>query len=761
MKIDRISRIKGHRVFHAFTWPADLPEFARFNLIYGWNGSGKTTLSNLFAHLERRQPVLEGEVDFCINGNSCPGSTLGTAAVLPRVKVFNRAFIEATVLAMPQQLGPIYFMGQDSVEKQKKVEALTKTKQGEEAKLLSKTNTKATKALEDFCIQQARAIKNLLSSSGTNPYNNYDKAAFKATCARLAKLTPPPANLTDAEKNALKQKKDATLRDSIPALTPSPVDFEALRQKVGNLLKRTVVSQVLEELAADPTVAAWVQQGMGLHIGERQTATCRFCNSPLPPDRLAKLEAHFNDEYNRFLSALDTLKAEVEQARQSLAEINLPDKAAFYGHLVQDYLAAAGTLAEYRAQADAYAGSVLTALEEKRAKPFQALPLDTFLAATPLPGADKAASIASVNKSIGQHNTETGSFHKGVGEARRKLEEGLVSEALAEYQEKNEAIRSLASELQIIQTTIGSLQGQIAALEKEIVEHRRPAEELSSELHSYLGHDELKFELVGNGYQVSRHGNPPTNLSEGERAAIAFLYFLKSLHARDFDLSKDIVVIDDPVSSLDANGLFCAFGYMKTRTLDAGQLFILTHNFAFFRQVKNWFHHLPGQNKHDIAKRPGRFYMLDATVNGGKRNAALKPLDRLLEQYESEYHYLFKRVHDEANNPAAGAGLEAYYGMPNIARRLLESFLAFRCPAETGDLQKQMDPLSFDPAKKARILRLLHTYSHGGKIAESEHAMSVLAETPAALKDLLDLLKAEDPKHYAEMEKLVTAPGTS
>lgn len=38
-----------------------------------------------------------------------------------------------------------------------------------------------------------------------------------------------------------------------------------------------------------------------------------------------------------------------------------------------------------------------------------------------------------------------------------------------------------------------------------------------------------------------------------ERTSIAFLYFLKSLKATGFDLEIGIVVIDDPVSGLDAN----------------------------------------------------------------------------------------------------------------------------------------------------------------------------------------------------------------
>lgn len=49
--ITKINRLRHPGVLRDFTWPADLPSFGRYNLIYGWNGSGKTTLSNLFRAL--------------------------------------------------------------------------------------------------------------------------------------------------------------------------------------------------------------------------------------------------------------------------------------------------------------------------------------------------------------------------------------------------------------------------------------------------------------------------------------------------------------------------------------------------------------------------------------------------------------------------------------------------------------------------------------------------------------------------------------
>ncbi len=79
-----------------------------------------------------------------------------------------------------------------------------------------------------------------------------------------------------------------------------------------------------------------------------------------------------------------------------------------------------------------------------------------------------------------------------------------------------------------------ALKTKINEIEKDIEEHRRPADELNSDICSYLGRDELIFEIQGNGYQISRNGTPAKNLSEGEKTAIAFLYFLKSLRDKSF-----------------------------------------------------------------------------------------------------------------------------------------------------------------------------------------------------------------------------------
>jgi wobble nucleotide-excising tRNase len=84
---------------------------------------------------------------------------------------------------------------------------------------------------------------------------------------------------------------------------------------------------------------------------------------------------------------------------------------------------------------------------------------------------------------------------------------------------------------------------------------------------------------VKDGYQLHRHGMPITGMpSEGEKTAIAISYFLPSIEADNRKLKDVIVVIDDPVSSLDTKALNFACSLVRNRLDKAGQVIVLTQN---------------------------------------------------------------------------------------------------------------------------------------------------------------------------------------
>jgi wobble nucleotide-excising tRNase len=780
MKITRLHKARDYRIFRDFNWPTpELPDFARFNVIYGWNGTGKTSFSNIFRMIQKRTALTDGVIEIHVDQTRVAGASFGEAA-LPQVRTFNRDVVDRNIFEVPnQQLPPVFFLGDESVEKQKRIGKLS-ADLDEKVAAESRWNRKsadASSALEAFCAEEARGIKNLLTVAGGGPYNNYNAANFKSSVQALANLDQLPEQLTEEQRQSFLATKDgkAMERVTVPSITFP--DIASLTNRTQALLGRSVVATVLTNLTESPGVASWVNAGLNWHRGEHLSTSCRFCDQPLPARRVQQLEAHFNDEFKSFVSDIDSLVAEILAARDFLESLHTPPKEALYPNLRVAYEKALSNLRQQAAVVPLAMDVLLRALNSKRDEPFRELQLMHFITNSTAVGGPPGGievffqvvftGISALGAAMGQtafnqllgliqqHNQHTEAFDTEVIRARNALAQQEILKALPDWQKKSKTVADARANATTARDAASVLKRQIADLEVQVRQHRRPAEELNQELAAYLGRDELRFEVEQNGYRITRGGHPATHLSDGERTAIAFLYFLKSLKATDFDLETGIVVIDDPVSSLDSNSLFSAFGFLKQRTTNAGQLFVLTHNFAFFRQVRNWYYNLPGQKKNDVNQRPARFYMLSTDYVGGVRTAKLSVLDPFLHQYESEYHYLFKRVHEEAHKPAL-AGLETYYEIPNIARRLLEAFLAFRVPDRPGELFQKLECIDYDSAKKTRILRFLHTYSHFDQVAEPDHDPSLLSETPSILQEVLALISHCDPNHFQSMVMLVT-----
>ncbi len=436
--------------------------------------------------------------------------------------------------------------------------------------------------------------------------------------------------------------------------------------------------------------------------------------------------------------------------------IQIPSATALYDHLAPELQTGERSLREALVSVRRFLADSVQTLEDKKRRGFEEMRLELK---TPPIARDV---VEQLNAVINRHNEECDAFENQVEEAGRRLAEDMIAAELQEFVRLRDGAVRATDDLRTKEQKVLGLDDEIAELEREIVEHRQPAEELNKNLQTYLGHGELCLEIKKTGYTVIRGGVPARTrtVSEGERTAIALLYFLKSLKDKRFDLARGVVALDDPVSSLDSNALFLAFAFIREHTRDAGQLFILTHNFSFFRQVRNWFQHLKRQNQKVVGDRPAQFFMLDAAQEGKVRSSVIRSLDPLLADYESEYQYLFARIH-QAATASASQDLEANYALPNMARRMLEAFLAFRQPQVSGKLWRKMNAVPFDNAKKLRILRFLHTHSHSIAVGEPEHDLTALAEGPSVLNNLLEMIQSLDRDHFSAMVQLVSPSADS
>lgn len=761
MKIKAIKPIKGHRIFRDFQWPVGLPEFATYNVIYGWNGSGKSTLSNLMRHLETGRPVSEGDVTFHFEAGPVRGNQIGPDQPRAMIRVFNKAFVDETIFRSTAngRLNPIYFVAAGGKEKRERVESLLKELDGpggvrERIQQAASKETEAIRARDAFATATASGVKELLRGAGSR-FNNFERPAYVDAADKLAQKGGGAITgsiLDDASRESLIIKKDENARASIIFAVPDLPDLEELTIEVASVLKSTVVSNALDSLKANSALESWVRQGLPLHQigghGQLPAAKCHFCDQELRVDRVESLRMHFNDSYSKLIAELSRLEQSIRTALLAWTGASHPKQEEFGKHFHAKYGQARDAVEGHERQARAFLTGLSKATKEKSERAFDAMDIADYVGNLPCPSrVESAKAFSSIDALVKQHNGEVSRFDEIVSEAREKLAADVIAKSLPKLLEKRAAV----SEQVEIQGDLRAVElerkAEIAQLDREISDSALPAELLTKHLASYLGRDEITIKpaATGSGYLIERSGVAADNLSEGERTAIAFLYFLEALGDRSFDLANGIVVIDDPVSSLDTNSLCCAFAYMQKRTKGAGQLFVLTHNFFFFRQVKNWLYHLRGNRKAPKSQS----YMVETYFIDGVRSSRLSPLDPVLQAFHSEYHYLFKKV-IEGGQVAAGKPLAEYYGLPNIGRRLLESFYAFRQPTAEQLRDKLSASGIVAPATAARILAFVHTGSHeeGGG---DDFDMTLLSEAPAVMRDILSVINEEDSAHHAAM----------
>ena len=544
------------------------------------------------------------------------------------LRVFNRDFIEDSVFPFGEgEAPPIFVFGTASVAKQQRVSKLKAELMRAQSTLQTEENKKqiAEKDLDDYCIIRGRTVKNGLRSSGANQYSSYNKRNYRTRSeTMLVNGDYSIYQLSDKQRMAFQSQHVATPKKKIYKTSYQFPKLDSLASAVSGFLATTLTTEFIQSLRDDPALSRWVYDGLGVyHRHDRDS--CPFCEQVVPGQRLDALEKHFSAQYEQLIERIESKISEISHASTCVAEFEMPDPAQLHDDLAAEYRDALAGVKQTRSTAKQFFGTLLQSLEDKKGRPFASVHINVSV-----PNIDYG-SVRRLNSVIQQHNDACDAHEFRTEEARERLEANFVAEGLVEFQRLSAEVQEYDRSVKKITADVECVSEQVEDLERDIVEHRRPADELNDDLLRYFGHREVQLHVKDTGYTITRDGVPATNLSEGETTAIALLYFLKSLGDRRFDLTSGIVVLDDPVSSLDAHALDLAFGLIQERAGDSGQLLILTHNSTFFRLVYDWFRNLPRQRGLDIYKKPARFYEISCAMDGQQRRASIQQLDPLLE----------------------------------------------------------------------------------------------------------------------------------
>lgn len=296
-------------------------------------------------------------------------------------------------------------------------------------------------------------------------------------------------------------------------------------------------------------------------------------------------------------------------------------------------------------------------------------------------------------------------------------------------------------------TANGKINGDIQKLKQAESATADFADYISVILANLNIHLKLIVSSDGKNYVIqhtqSRTPLEMTDISEGERNLLALLFFYYELFndnaQQDFKSNIDLIIVDDPISSMDdINKMYILELMKQVLTLNTPQVFMMTHCWDDF--VNLCYSH------RDTPSMPYAFFEIKKDLTG---NSIIQKTRSNI----SPYHHNFVDVYEFSQKPDTTSLNDCdVYHMPNIIRQVLEGFLQFkvRQHSPTKDNEQEIAKVLFDKewvsvtedekTKLGQLLLTININSHSSSRSPDE----VLASS----KFLMGRLKQIDERHY-------------
>lgn len=668
-------------------------DLKKVNFIYGANGCGKTTISNfLFNNSDEKfsNCSLAWQSDISLN-------TL----------VYNKEFRERNF--GKGKLSGVFTLGEATAEQVKAIADKTEELKVLKADGIKKRETQASQ------IQKKETLENdFKETTWTKVYKKYEPTFKEAFTGTLQKesfknklLQEFGTNTATLETLANLKEKAKTIFGEVPeTITPiNLIDFERIIEIENNeIWKKIIVGKAdvdIAKLIQKLNINDWVNQGRD-YLQEDET--CPFCQEKtITLDFRNQLENFFDEIYLSDIKSIKALKQEYNSLTQNLInELNSTEtnqKDFKNSKLNNDrYSAFLKTLISQNTANTEF-------LNNKIKEPSRSIELISLKEQLDL----ISGLIVNANKEIKAHNDIVANFHTEKTNLIKAIWKFLIEEYKTEITQFNTNKNGLVAGITALKTQIDTkitefnlLDAEIKNLSKNVTSIQPTINEINRLLKSY---GFLNFEIVPTTeegfYQIQREDGTiaETTLSEGEITFITFLYYLqlaKGSVSEDSVNDERILVIDDPISSLDSNVLFVVstlikeiIKEIKLETGNIKQLILLTHNVYFHKEVS----FIDGRTK---KCNKTNFWIL-------KKSDKITTLQSFLMEnpIQSSYELLWQELKNES--PISSLTIQ------NIMRRIIENY--FKLLGKYGDddlIQK------FETKEEQEICRSLISWINDG-----------------------------------------------
>lgn len=498
-------------------------------------------------------------------------------------------------------------------------------------------------------------------------------------------------------------------------------------------------------LSNDTELYDWAK--FGLHIYKRKDSAlaigkCAFCGGELTAERVAYLNAFYSNEAARLKDKIRTCQESILAEKKNVEELWMAKISPndFMDSCQAEFKELSTQYEQCRNNYIALLDDLNRQLEQKKGNLF--LKIDVAIHDTTAKD-DLNEWIHKAEEVIKKHNDIVNSFETTRDSARKVYKEYLVASFL-----QREKYLQIKLEADTEKDENAKLQQEIDDKEKEnerllvsiksILEGKNKLEEY---IQRFLCRKDISIKVVDDHFELYRNGKIAKNLSEGEKMAIAFSYFMVDLESLDDALRNTIVFIDDPISSLDANHIaqvsYLINDFFFRKGLDSSkqekvcnyfaQLFVATHNFEFFsflNDANNF------QRKKD--ENATQKYLVKRET---ETKSTFLNLPKSFGKCKSEYVYLFSEIDafKKANCPE-----DKYYIMPNIIRRFLEIYTLIQLPGNKDEIDNRLKLLYDDEFDE---LKILHNFSHCTSVERATKHEEIIQHMPEIIDALYKLLE--------------------
>ncbi|MDP3296702.1 MAG: AAA family ATPase [Thermodesulfovibrionia bacterium] len=588
-------------------------ELKKLNIIYGENSSGKTTLCAILKSLKTgkadyiigRKSFHSAEapnVNILFEGENVKYSDSKWDRCIPELEIFDSSFVAENVHA-----------GHDVHHYHKK--SLHSFAIGEEGVRLSNEiqvcDTKIRELNTTMSEVERKILRHII---GSLPVEDFIKLTKDEDVARKIQ-----------EKNALikalEQAEEIKIKNKLSEIHLSEWRLESLKAVLTRSLEDiskeadALIKRHIDE-CLDEKGERWLNYGLE-HVKDNK---CPFCGRNL--DSLGLINAYrqyFNEKYIEFKSEIAS-ELEKEKAKLAIEKLIGLQRLIGSNETLMEYwrqhITIESALPEYLYEKTEQAWKSLSekvtaAIERKASNILEAFePADELLT--------DVRAIEEIKVLIGEYNRQIASINEAIQKKKDSVENGDLSRARTELNIFQNQQKRYESDVITLCNEYIEAKTQKATVENQKEEAKRRLDGITEEIitryqdgiNSYLakfGADfkivEKKTQYIGGtpsvDYKIkigertvsvgdadTPHSEPcfRNTLSDGDKSTLAFAFFMAKLDL-DTNLSSKVVVLDDPINSLDIHRRKATVQEIIRKSNQAKQVIILTHDPVFARAI--------------------------------------------------------------------------------------------------------------------------------------------------------------------------------